>query len=141
VAAVAARRSDRLGLVLAVLVAAGLVVDAVVHLRSASGYQLGQPGGIGEGNLFRIEAAAALLAAVYVLVRRSRVSFLVAAAVGLGGVVVVVLYRYVDVPAVGPLPSMYEPIWFLQKSLSAVAEGAAGALALLGSVRGPRSRA
>lgn len=137
----AARRTDRLGLVLAVLVAVGLVVDAVVHLRLASGYQLGQPDGIGEGNLFRIEAAAALLAAVYVLVRRSRVSFLVAAAIGLGGVVVVVLYRYVDVPAVGPLPSMYEPVWFFQKSLSALAEGAAGALALVGAARGRRSRA
>ena len=65
-------RTDPLSLVLRVLVAAGLVVDAIVHLRLASGYQLGQPGGIGQGNLFRIEAVVALLVALYVLVRGSR---------------------------------------------------------------------
>ena len=35
----------------------------------------------------------------------------------------VLLYRYVNVPMLGPLPAMYEPVWFLEKSLSAVAEG------------------
>jgi hypothetical protein len=113
------------------LVVAGLVVDAVVHLRLAAGYQLAAPGGIGEGTLFRIEAGVALAVALWVLVRGSRpaaaVAFLVAAA-ALGAVLV---YRYVDVPALGPLPSMYEPVWFPQKSLSAVGEAVA-ALAALG---------
>ena len=59
-------------LALRVLVAAGLVTDAVVHLQLAPLYQLAQPTGIGEGNLFRIEAAVALLAAAYVLLRGSR---------------------------------------------------------------------
>jgi hypothetical protein len=132
---------DRLSLVLRVLVAAGLVIDAVVHLRLASGYQQAQPGGIGEGNLFRIEAVVALLSAAYVLLRGTRPAFLVAAAVGLGGVALVVLYRYVDVPAIGPVPTMYEPIWFLQKSLSAVAEAVAGIAALAGLARGGRRSA
>ena len=35
----------------------------------------------------------------------------------------VMLYRYVDIPAIGPLPAMYEPVWFFEKTLSAVAEG------------------
>lgn len=134
------RRSDVLTLLLAVLVAVGLVIDAVVHLRLASQYGQAQPGGIGEGNIFRIESVVALLAAVYVLVRRSRTSFLVAALVALSAFAAVVLYRYVEVPAIGPIPSMYEPIWFFEKSLSAVAEGAVGVLALVGAARaGSRS--
>ena len=44
----------------------------------------------------------------------------------------VVLYRYVDVPALGPLPAMYEPVWFTEKSLSAVAEAVAAIAAALG---------
>lgn len=128
-------RTDPLSLVLRVLVAAGLVVDAIVHLRLASGYQLGQPGGIGQGNLFRIEAVVALLVALYVLVRGSRTAFLVAAVVGLSALVAVVLYRYVNVPSLGPIPTMYEPVWFFQKSLSAVAEAFAGIIALGGVAR------
>ncbi|MGI9158023.1 MAG: hypothetical protein ACR2FG_15560 [Marmoricola sp.] len=128
-------RTDPLALVLRVLVAAGLVVDAVVHLRLASGYQMAQPAGIGQGNIFRIESVVALLAALYVLLRGSRTAFLVAAVVGLSALVAVVLYRYVEVPAIGPVPTMYEPIWFFQKTLSAVAEALAGVLALVGLAR------
>jgi hypothetical protein len=128
------------GLVLRVVVAAGLVVDAVVHLRLAPGYQLADPAGIGQGNLFRVEAVVALAAAAFVLLRGSRLSFLVAALVGLSALAAVVVTRYVEVPALGPIPSMYEPVWFFQKSLSAVAEGVAGCLALLaaGVVGHPR---
>jgi hypothetical protein len=133
------------GIALRLFVAVGLGVDAVVHLRLASGYQAAASGGIGEGTLFRIEAGVAILVAVAVLLRPARVvsalAFLVAAA-ALGAVL---LYRYVDVPAIGPLPSMYEPVWFGEKTLSAVAEAAAavGSLALLATAsrrarRGPR---
>jgi hypothetical protein len=118
-------------LALRVLVPAGLVVDAVVHLRLAPGYQLANPAGIGQGNLFRVEALVALAAAAYVLVRGSRLSFVVAALVGLSACAAVVVTRYVQVPALGPIPGMYEPVWFFQKSLSAVAEGVAGVLALV----------
>jgi hypothetical protein len=119
------------GLLLRLVVAAGLVVDAVVHLRLAPGYQLADPAGIGQGNLFRVEAVVALAAAAYVLLRGSRLSFLVAALVGLSALAAVVITRYAQVPALGPIPSMYEPVWFFQKSLSAVAEGVAGFTALL----------
>jgi hypothetical protein len=126
--------------VLRALVALGLVVDAVVHLHLASGYQLAQPGGIGQGNLFRVEGVVAVLAAGLVLLRGGRTVLLVAAAVALSALAAVVLYRYVQVPAIGPIPSMYEPVWFFQKSMSAVAEGLAGLVALLAAVRGWRSR-
>lgn len=130
------------GLLLRLLVAAGLVVDAVVHLRLASQYQLAQPAGIGQGNLFRIEAAVAVLVAAYVLLRGSRPAFLAASAVALSACVAVVLYRYVQVPGLGPIPPMYEPVWFFQKSLSAVVEGATGVAALVVALtagRGVRS--
>src|SRR4051794_17680680 len=114
------------GLTLRVPVAAGLVIDAVVRLRLAPGYQLADPTGTGQGNLFRAEAVAALAAAAYVLLRGSRLSFLLAAFVGLSALAAVVVTRYVEIPALGPIPSMYEPVWYFQKTLSAVAEATAG---------------
>ena len=129
-----------LELALRLLVATGLAVQAAVHLRLARTYGFAAPDGIGGDNLFRIEAVAAIIAALYLLARGSRPAYLLAAAVALGGFVAVVLYRYVDVPALGPIPSMYEPIWFFEKTLSAVAEGVAGMLALVGAaVTGRRS--
>ena len=133
-------RTDLLTTLLRVLVVAGLVIDAVVHLRLAANYQLAQPSGIGQGNLFRIEAVLALLAAGYVLLRGSRRSFAVAALVALGGVFAVLLYRYVQMPALGPIPAMYEPIWFFDKTLTAIAEALAGVLALVGALRNPADR-
>lgn len=122
------------------LVALGLVTDAVVHLRLASNYQLGASSGIGAGNVFRIEAVVALLAAIYVLVRANRTSYLVAFVVALSALAAVVLYRYVDVPQIGPLPAMYEPLWFFEKNLSAVAEAVAAAAAGVGFLLSSRSR-
>jgi hypothetical protein len=118
-----------------VAIAAGLGVDAVVHLQLAAQYQLAAPGGIGQGNLFRIQAAAAALAAVWVLVRGSRLASLSAAAIAASALVSVVLYRYVDVPALGPLPAMYEPLWFPQKTATAVAEGVAVLAAVVDVLR------
>ena len=120
--------------------AAALVVAAVVHLRLAGGYQLAAPGGIGMGNLFRIQAVTALLLALAVLVIGSRVVYAGAFVVALSSVVAVVLYRYVDIPAVGPLPAMYEPAWYLEKSVSAVAEGLATITAAAGFLHASRSR-
>ena len=120
-------------LALRVLVIGGLAIQAAVHLDLAPLYQRAAPGGIGGGNLFRIEAAMAIIAALYLLVRGSRPAYLLAAAVALGGLAAVLLYRYVHVPPFGPVPSMYEPIWFAEKNLSAIAEGIAGLLALAGA--------
>ncbi|MDQ2755962.1 MAG: hypothetical protein M3Y71_05285 [Actinomycetota bacterium] len=117
---------------LRVVTAAGLVVDAVIHLDLASGYQEAAPGGIGEGNLFRAQAVAALVIAVFVLVRGSRAAYLASAVVAASALAAVLLYRYVDLPALGPLPSMYEPLWFPTKTATAVAE----AVALAGSLVG-----
>ncbi len=115
-------------LVLRVLVVAALATDAVVHLRLAGMYQAAAPAGIGEGTLFRIAAILALLAALFVAIRGSRAAYAIAFVVALSALVVALLYRYVNVPALGPIPAMYEPVWFFEKSLTAVAEGV-GAIA------------
>lgn len=125
-------RNAPLMIVLRIVIAVALVIDAVIHLQLAPGYQQAAPGGIGQGTLFVIQSVAAILAAIYVLVRGSRLSYVIAGLVALGALVAVVLYRYVDVPAIGPIPAMYEPIWFFEKTLTAVAEAIAALLAGIG---------
>lgn len=118
----------------------GLLTDAVVHLHLASGYQQAAPQGVGGGTLFRVQALLALGAAVYVLVRGSRRAYTLAVVVALSALAAVVAYRYVDIPAFGPLPAMYEPVWFGEKSLSAVAEAVAVAAAAAGALLTPARR-
>lgn len=124
-----ATRASRARWATSAVIASALLVDAVVHLHLASRYQLSAPGGIGAGNLFRIQAVTAAAVAVWVMLRGTRsayaANFLVAAS-ALGAVI---LYRYVNVPMLGPLPAMYEPVWFTEKTLSAVAEAVAAAVA------------
>ncbi len=118
---------------LRLIVVAALAVDAVVHLRLAGTFDF-QDAGIGTGNMFRIAAAAAILAGLYVLLRGSRPAYAVAFVVAFSAFVAVVLYRYVEVPQLGPIPPMYEPIWFFEKTLSAVAEGIGAVAAAIGFV-------
>jgi hypothetical protein len=124
-----------MNMALRILTALALFIDAAVHIYLAPGYQAASPGGIGQGNLFLLESAAAVLAALYVLFRGSRVAFALAMAVALSAFVAVMVYRYLDIPAFGPFPAMYEPVWFFEKSLSAVAEGAGALLAGVGLLR------
>jgi hypothetical protein len=112
-----------LGIVLKAVTAAALAVDAYVHVHLAGQYDT--VGGISQGTLFRIEAVVAGLAALVVLVtnrRRALVLPLLVAASALGAVL---LYRYVDVGPLGPLPDMYDPAWFPEKTISAIAEAVA----------------
>lgn len=121
------------GWVLRVLVAACLVADAVVHLRLASRYGMASaPGHLSEGLLFRVESIVALVVALLVLVLGNRIAFAAAFVVAGSAFVAVVLFRYVDVPAFGPVPSMYEPLWFRDKTISAIAEGLGAVLSAAG---------
>ncbi len=117
---------------LRLVVIAGLVIDAAVHFHLAHFYD-GTRESISQGALFRIEGALAIVAAVLVLLVRGRIVALAAFAVLSGGVFAVLLYRYVNVGALGPLPNMYEPFWYDDKTLSFWAESiaAVAALALL----------
>lgn len=112
-------------LLLAVLAAAGLGYDAYVHLDLADVYD-GVGSTITQGGLFRFEAVLAIAAGLAVLMFDHPLAWLFAGMVGLGGVAAVVLYRYVDVGAIGPIPNMYEPVWYDDKTYSAIAEAGVG---------------
>lgn len=126
--------------VLRLLTAAGLAVDAYVHAELADTYDP-VVAGISQGTLFRAEAAAAALAALLVLVAgRSRLVWAFAFLVAASALGAVLLYRYVDVGSLGPLPDMHEPAWYPKKTVSAVAEAVAAASAAVGLVTVGRRR-
>ncbi len=112
------------------MTASGLLVDAAVHLHLAPGYQEAAPQGLGAGAVFILEAVAAVIAAAYMLLRGSRRAYLLALLVSLPALLAVVAYRYVDIPALGPIPGMYEPVWYVEKSVSAFAEAVAAVTSL-----------
>lgn len=74
------------------------------------------PAGTGQGNLFHMETAVAILVGLHVLVRGSWRACAAAVFVAASGVPMVLPYRYVDVPAFGPFPAMDEPVWSFEKS-------------------------
>jgi energy-converting hydrogenase Eha subunit C len=114
--------------------AAALAIDAAVHAGSASTYDnVGTT--LTQGTLFRAEAGVACAAALLVLVRPRPISWIIAFLVSAGALGAVMLYRYVDVGSLGPLPSMYENTWQVPgKLFSAYAEGAAVVLSALGLI-------
>jgi hypothetical protein len=117
---------------LRIATAAALGIDAAVHWQNAPAYD-SVSATLSQGDLFRVETAAAVAAGLLVLVRPRPSSWVAALLVGASALAAVLLYRYVDVGAVGPLPDMYENTWQVPgKLLSAYAEAAAVVLAGLG---------
>jgi hypothetical protein len=130
---------------LRIVVIAGLAYDVYAHWHLAPNFDgregNGKPVSISQGELFRVEAVLALAALVLVSVVHRRWTALLAFVVAVGGVAAVLVYRYVDVGAVGPLPNMYDPLWYAEKTWSAIAEGAAALAAALLVLREVRPRA
>jgi hypothetical protein len=114
---------------LRIIAAAGLAVDAGVHADLAPLYD-GVRATISEGELFRIEAAFACLAALGVLLVLRRAAFVFSLLVALSALGALFLSRYVDLGGLGPIPSLYEPSWDPQKTLAAAAEIAAATASL-----------
>ncbi|MFI6347524.1 hypothetical protein [Streptomyces sp. NPDC050560] len=106
------------------IAAAGLALDAQVHARLAPQYDTVNES-ISQGTLFRIEAALAALAALLILVWHHRISALFAWLVAAGGLALLLIYYWVDVGTLGPFPNMYEPVWYDDKTLTVIGEGAA----------------
>ena len=104
------------------LAVAALGISSYVHLHLAHLYAY--PGTISGTDLFRAQGAAAAAVALVLLVTGNRFAWVAAALLGLGSFAAVMLYRYVDVGAIGPLPNMYDATWqpSPDKLLSAVAE-------------------
>ena len=120
------RRSRWLERGLRFATAAALGVDAYVHAHDSGFYDFAGGGAISQGNLFRVEAAVAGLIALLLLAWQHPVAWPLAFAVAASALGAVLLYRYVDVGALGPLPNMYEPTWDVSgKLLSTYAEGTA----------------
>ena len=132
----AAARSGMLRLLwllwaLRLLTAAALAIDAYVHADLAPTYDaVGTH--ISQGALFRIEAGLSALAALLILVRAIRTVWALCALVLASGLAALLLYRDVDVGTLGPLPNMYEPAWFPEKTAAAIAEAAGLLTALAG---------
>lgn len=113
------------------IAAAGLAIDAFVHADLAGRYDPIRQS-ISQGNLFRVEAGVAALAAVLIVVIARRATYAFAFLVAASALGAIVLYRYVNVGTLGPLPNMYEPVWFTEKVVAAVAEAVTVVAALGG---------
>jgi hypothetical protein len=124
-----------MGVLLRVLVAAGLAADAFVHWRFAPDMAPGPnaPGGTIPGDvLFRVEAVVAVLAGLLVLAWARRWTYALAFLVAASAVGAVLLYYSVDFGQLGPIPRMYDPAWSSDKTISLVGEGVATLAALVG---------
>jgi hypothetical protein len=113
---------------LRLVVVVGLAVDVVVHWHLASRFDtLTSPVAphLSQGQLFRLEAAAALLGMVLVVVWPRRTTAALALLVAGGGATAVLLYALVDVGRLGPLPAMFDPSWYGEKTASLIFEATA----------------
>jgi len=118
---------------LRVVTAAALAVDAFVHADLAGRYDANQgTGPLSQGDLFRLEAAASALAALALLLTGRTLTWVVAWLVAASAVGAMLWYRYHDPGPLGPLPDMYEPLWFREKAVAGIAEGIAVVTASLG---------
>ena len=93
-----------LRLVLTAVAVLGLAYDAYVHFDLAAGYDAIGTSTLSQGDLFRVEAVAAVLAASAVAVRPRRYTVLFALVVAAAGFAAVIAYRYVDIKGFGPSP-------------------------------------
>lgn len=118
-----------------IAVIAALVLSAYIHLKYAHFYsRVGND--ITQGTLFKLQGALAIAAAIALGVNARLIGWGGAALVLVGSFGAIMAYRYINIGAIGPLPSMYEPVWNPQgdhlKVVAAIAEGAGSALALVG---------
>lgn len=129
-------RAGRSGTALRLLGAAALGVSAYVHLRIALErpplYAAGQ---VTVSGLFLLQGLAALAVVVWVLVRGDRLAWLGFGAVALVSLVALVLGSYVQLPAVGPIPAVYDPDWYPDKYLAAASAAVAVAVAVVALLR------
>lgn len=118
--------------VLRLCTAAGLGIDAYVHADLA-GVEIHT-----EGVLFGIEAGGSSLAALLLVITGIRRAYVFAFLIAVSAFAAIMVYRYIDIGAIGPIPNMYEPVWFSEKTLAAVAEGSAMVTAAAGTPFGGR---
>jgi hypothetical protein len=130
-------RSVALRWALVTIAVVGLAIDAYTHFKTADNYDLNTTGTVNQGVLFRIEASVAIVAAVLLIVRANMLTATFALLVSGGGLALLLLYRYVAVGKIGPIPDMTEMLWYGQKTSAAVGEAitVAASAALLAVLR------
>lgn len=118
-------------------------MDAVVHWRFAPQMKYVPGGSIHADTIFYVQAVVAGIAGLLVLVRARRWTYALALLVAASAVGALLLYFYVDVGVLGPIPNMHDPMWYPEKTQSIVGEGVAALAALVGllTVRGRPSPA
>jgi hypothetical protein len=130
-------RTTPAAVALRILAAACLGVSAWIHFHLADRYATVPHDVIGQDDLFYIQAAVAAVVALWLLVTGRRFAWWAAALVGASSLGAVLLYRYVDVGALGPLPNMNDASWepSPDKAVSAIVEAAVVVLWLIDEVR------
>ncbi len=124
--------------ILIALTALALVVNAVIHLQLAGPFDAITGTLIGQGWLFRIQAIVNIAVAILLIVVRRPWVAAAAAVVAAGGLALILITVAVplDLTSVG-LPVLYEPLWYPQKTISAIVQGLAilTAAVLIGALR------
>lgn len=129
-----------LRILLAAVVIAGLAVDAYMHFKLAPGLDGKKGSGVSAGLLFRAQAVAAAVAAIVLLIKANRATFAFAFLVSAGAVGALLLYHYVDVGPIGPMPNMHTPEWYTDKVITLAGEAAATFAAFVGALWRPAGR-
>lgn len=130
-----------MGILLRLLVAAGLAADAYVHWTFADEFHsVKTDAPIHPEFLFQAQAVLAAVVGVLVLIVANRLTYAIAFLVAGSAVGALVFYYYVDAGEIWPLPAMYEPVWYTEKTISLVGEGIAAVAALIGFLTVRRSR-
>lgn len=111
--------------------AVGLAIGAYVHADQAGVYGVAFDRealrAVPLGNLFVLQAVVGLLCCAWLAVSGSLRAWLAVLVVSGGSFLAVTVSRYVPIPGLGPIPSLYEPAWTEPALVSAVAEGASAA--------------
>ena len=118
---------------LRIVAALAAAYSAYIHYDLAQG-PLAAAGQVTVAGLFVAQAAVISAAALWVVLRASRLAWLALGGIALASLVALVVTTYVLVPALGPLPAVYEPSWYADKVYAAVAV-AVTALASLVAIR------
>ncbi|MBU1251416.1 MULTISPECIES: hypothetical protein [Microcella] len=108
------------------LTGAGLIVNAVIHLQLAATFDAVAGPLLSQGDLFRIQAAAGILVTVALVIARRPWTAAIAVIIAVGGLGMLVLSTLVplDLTALG-LPVIFEPVWYSDKVIAALAQGLA----------------
>ncbi|MDQ1631228.1 MAG: hypothetical protein QOJ32_620 [Frankiaceae bacterium] len=132
-------RSRLSGFGLRLLTAAGLAYSAYAHWHLHAQYAENRTSLLSQSDVFVVQAVACVVAAVLLLALPGRIPlrfqvgvWLLAFAVAAGSLAAVFIYRYADLGRIGPLPDMYEPVWYSLKTRSAVAEAVAATASAAG---------